>query len=338
MKYLLPILVLISFLGAAPKPTAEHIAHIEEFMYESALEAFQPKRFYSTVNTSYTAPWEKKNPYSKKQLKAALKTLDKKATVKVEKAFFGKKRILFESEFPKNITDIRDYFSLELTKSKIKNSKKQKVGFSKTGMVMYGARNKSGSKNGKSYSNEWVTVSGKFDSDDKPGEKHKGKVTFTAKFISGYHKVSITPKDIGKSFKMGKVKFKVIDVVGNRVVLDTKGKSIEGIDYVNINAKGKEIVAMSYSDFEKTGDTSIRYGDIPSAGYQTMDIEIYKSFIKNPGMTLDDFRKSFHQKFTSGKPSNPKNYLILVSADAIQTMVLHKPKYGVKKKISKKIK
>ncbi|MGL1935299.1 MAG: hypothetical protein OCD01_09770 [Fibrobacterales bacterium] len=341
-KLLASLLIPASLLIAQPQPSTAQIEAMEEFIYSSTQEIFQKKE-YQYSPQAFKKPWDKKPAHSKKVYTNALKTLDKNAKVELGKGFFNKKRITFTSELPKNFTIDQGDLVLEISQSSMKDSKGAEVPFKKSGMVSLGNRSSSGFSKGKSYNNNWIRVTSTFESDVPASTKAKGSVTINAKCITGHNILKINALSKGKELKLGSHIIKVVDVFNNKIIIDAPGLDMSAFDFVNLDAKGKELKKIDFQSYsKKVGPEKAQgFGDVAGKGLETLDREMYKAFSENADMSFKTFKKLFHEPLMNRSKNHSKanpNYLVLETAAPIETVWLYSPKFGVKKRIIKKIK
>lgn len=117
--------------------------------------------------------------------------------------------------------------------------------------------------------------------------------------------VKITADDVGKKFKIGGIKFKIVDIYKNQLDIDVidKNNSVESFDFkfVNLDMNGKKMVAHSNFKFAEMqrNDSTLNISDVPLKGRATLDKKIYEVFRQNPAITEAEYRRLMEPLFTS---------------------------------------
>jgi hypothetical protein len=337
------LLLLVSLLHAekdfaeVTERTPQQIAKVEEFIYTLTKDLFKkPKMEY--LKKEFKAPWKQEAPFSKRSYKLALNYLSKHASISLVDGVFGRKRVIFDSEFPKNMTDLQDQFLLKLISTNIKNSKKKRISFNTTGMTKWNTRTIAGSSAGETFSDKWQTLRVEFQSSERPGRKLTGDLTFNAQFATGYESVKLSKKSKGKRFTLGGQSYKVISVKHNKIVLETKNRDLESFDFVNLHSSGKAYVRMTFGEHQIRGGRikPLAYRKVARKRIQLVDKVIYKAITKKPKMKFKKFKQKFH-KYINNAIKNDKLdsnvFLVLESAAPINNFYIYTPNYSEQKKI-----
>ncbi|MGL1935300.1 MAG: hypothetical protein OCD01_09775 [Fibrobacterales bacterium] len=340
---LLFTLLACNLLFAGPKyvveteRTPKQIAKVEKYIYEITKELFKkPKMEY--LKKEFKAPWKQEAPYSKKSFNRALTYLDKHSKVSIVDGAFGRKRVVFEGEFPKNMTDLKDRFYLELNKTRIKNKTQKRISFNPTGMTKWGVRTIAGASAGEAYSDKWENIRVEFQSEEKPGTDLSGDLTFNAQFITKYDNVKLTKKSKGKKFTLGKHSYRVISVKHNKIVLETKNRDLESFDYVNLNKSGKAYVRMTFGEHQIRGGQikPLAYRKVARKRIQTVDKVIYKAFAKKSSMKFKRFKRKFDDHISNALENDKIEsnvYIVLESAAPINNFYMFAPVFQAHQKV-----
>lgn len=325
----------------------KQIEIFERMTYEMNADVFKKNNYYSKIESDYKFPWQDKK-YSSEQLKNALDSLAKNASINIKES--SNLTLEFDSRFPTGInSELLDVFKLNLKSSQIKGPKGELVIIKKVGHTWFGSKFASGNKNGKQYSYNWKTVTKSFNvSTNEATKELKGELLFKASFIEGYDYVKINKSNIGASFTINNYEFEVIDFFENKVVLHFKN-NVDNVNFsfVNVDDNGGKIAQIAYFDFVelKRKDASIPADASPlPEGTSTMYKENYKLFKSNPNLSFQEFKKIVRPKFIKIMQSkNPREiiekawgakYLIFSSTDKMQNFFLYMPSKWAKKEFT----
>ncbi|MGL1902430.1 MAG: hypothetical protein OCC49_09860 [Fibrobacterales bacterium] len=319
--------------------TPKQIAKVEKYIYAITKDLFKkPKMEY--LKKEFKAPWKQEAPYSKKSYRKALNYLDNHSKVSIIDGVFGRKRVVFNSEFPKNMTDLKNRFHLELIETRMKNKTQKRISFNNTGMTKWGVRTIAGASAGEAFSDKWENIKVEFQSEEKPGTNLSGDLIFNAQFATKYEAVKLTSKSKGKRFTLGKHSYKVISVKHNRIVLETKNRDLESFDYVNLHKNGKAYVRMTFGEHQIRGGQikPLAYRKVARKRIQTVDKVIYKAIAKKPSMKFKKFKRKFDDHITHALEKNNIDsnvYIVLESAAPINRFYIFAPIFEAHKKITR---
>lgn len=330
----------------------KQIEIFEKIMYVMNSEIFKKQKYYSKLDKDYKFPWTDKI-YSPEQLKNALDTLAKNSKIEIKEGAFSNLILEYNSYFPTYINqEISGIFKLTIDTNQIKGLNDKKTEIEKDGSTGFGSKFSSGFKEGKSYSYDWKTINKSFNIRSKVNkEELKGKISFRSSFILDYDYVKINESNIGESFHIGELEFKVIDLFDNKVVLDFKQNTKDlKFSFVNIDDKGNKISQIPYFNFQelKEKDSKISSDASPlPEGSQTMYKANYDIFKSKPDLSFDEYKKNVHEKFVN--ISNSKNqkemaekvwgkkYIIFTATDKVQNFFLYLPKNHLEKEFELKL-
>ncbi|UII24003.1 hypothetical protein [Fulvivirga ligni] len=127
-------------------------------------------------------------------------------------------------------------------------------------------------------------------------ESLKGSITLKGKVGDEFKTTLVTKGDVGKEFTAEGVKYKVIKIHHNLVVLEPLSEPEEDIldiRYEHVNAKGEKLVKMSKQEIEAA--TGVK-DDGPmkmSFTKSVMPREIYNAFQEKPNLTLEEYKSTF---------------------------------------------
>jgi hypothetical protein len=125
----------------------------------------------------------------------------------------------------------------------------------------------------------------------------KGSVKYKIEFLSGYDKIELTKKDIGKEFVLNKIKLKLLDVNGNYLAFETNNRdgAIQAINYTEDSKVKQPYSYAKLSEIKKT-DKSI---DLNGSGKYSRIIKrpLYELLNSNSSITLEEYRVVQSEEF-----------------------------------------
>ncbi|WP_194767727.1 hypothetical protein [Tamlana sp. I1] len=324
----------------------DEIEIYEKIMYGMNSGLFKNQKYYSELDENYKLPWVEKK-YTNKQLESALDTLAINSKIKIIDDPFSDLVIEFDSYFPSYIKGgLSNIFKLLILNNQIKDQNLKNIQIKKDGSVTFGSKFSSGFKDGKSYSNDWKTITKSFKISSKENKENlKGKIKFKSSFILDYHYVKINKLNKGQSLKIGSLDFKVIDFYENKVILDFKQNTEEiNFSFVNIDDYGNRISQIPYFNFEKlkNDDKSIPSDatSIPEGGMAVSKVN-YDIFKADPNLSFYDYKKIvrpiFIEILNSKQPKEKaakvwgNKYRAFSSSDVMLNFILFYPKNHIEK-------
>ncbi|QCX38629.1 hypothetical protein FF125_09370 [Aureibaculum algae] len=312
----------LSFAQKADSTKLKELEFIEKFTYAVNSELFNPEKNATTIDTDYKLPWEVSKTYTNEQLKTALDTLIKNATINIKKGMFTHHIVEFNSFFPEFMEDISfDFFKLTIKSNKIEQDN-EVLAIQDMGSTGFGSHSSSGFANNTTFSHNWRTISSSFPiKSEIKNEDFSGSIEFESGFVNEYDHIKITKSDIGKTLQLGTYNFTVIDYINNSVVLDFENSDVYSqFSMVNTNDKGQRIRAKEMS-FAK----------------QTMSKDMYDMFKSNPEITFEAYKKAVHSRFVvlmeakmngaSEENIFGKKYVVMSSGSTLDNTYLYMPNY-----------
>lgn len=239
-----------------------------------------------------------------------------------------------------------DIFKITIKSNQIKNLNDKVAEIEKDGSTSFGSKFSSGYKNEKSYSYDWKTINKTFNIRSNENiEELRGEVFFNGSFILDYNYVKINKSNVGESFNIDNLEFKVIDFFDNKVILHFKNnKENLNFSFANIDNKGNRISQIPLLNFEELKEKNRK---IPSdasplpEGSQTIYKTNYDLFKSKPNLSFDEYKKNIHhklveilnsenQKETAEKVWGTK-YIVFTATDKMQNFFLYLPNNRIEK-------
>ncbi|MCM5662849.1 hypothetical protein [Galbibacter mesophilus] len=316
--YLMLLISALCLSQASDSTQLKEIEFVEMITYGSTVEIFKGIDADIKIDETYVLPWQKELSY-KESIGAALDTLIKNSTIKIEKNSFSDYVLRMESYFPEFINEgLMDAFELSVVSSDIKNNGQQ-LNIQDGGMVNFGFHSYSGYKNGSSYSHSWRTIDASYPiKSEVVSEDFQGTAQFQGGFVEGYQYAPIKKSDIGKKVQLGNTAVTVVDILKNVVILDLGANEDLEVKLVNLNKEGNK---MYYSD----GFVS-----------QTVYEDTYFLFKEKPNLTLEEYQKIVRPKFLKLKESKNRNgvfgkeFTALTYGGELQEAYVYMPIYSSK--------
>ncbi|ADV48767.1 hypothetical protein Celal_1455 [Cellulophaga algicola DSM 14237] len=270
----------------------KQLEFIKKVTYGMGHDLFKTRALPYKIKEDYMAPWEKLSNSNMENLATGLDTIISNGSIAVEKGHFEEINVVFSSKV-EGIENLDDIFTIELVAYTLFDVNKNPIRLKENARTNFGSISNSGIKNGQAFSYNYRTIKSAFEIESKKDTLGiSGTVKLQASFPSGYDKVVITPKDIGKKFTIGLKKYEVLNVFNNIIILkpDSKNENLDrDFDIVNLNAKGDEIAQIAYFDLLKMNEGKEKPIEMIGLGTQTISEKIYKIFTENPTISKEEF-------------------------------------------------
>ena len=263
----------------------KQLEFIKKVTYGMGNDLFKTRELSYKIKEDYMAPWDKLSNSSMENLATGLDTIISNGSIAVEKGHFEEINVVFSSKV-EGIENLDDIFTIELVDYTLYDANKKPIRLKENARTNFGAISNSGIKNGQQFSYHYRTIRSAFEMEsNKDTLGISGTVKLKASFPSGYDKVVITPKDIGKQFTIGLKKYEVLNVFNNIIILkpDSKNENLDrDFEIVNLNAKGDEIKQIAYFDLLKMNEGKDKPIEMIGIGTQTI-------FSENPTISKEEF-------------------------------------------------
>ena len=321
---------------------------IKKVTYGMGTELFKTRELQFRTNKDYETPWEELSSRNVESLKAGLNTIIANGTIEIEKNNFSGTSIVFNSKV-EGINDLDNILEIELIDSDITDSSGESIAVKKRARTNYGSQSGSGIKNGQSFSYNYRTIKSLFKIEtEKDSNEIKGNLKLLASFPSSYDKVLITPEDIGKEFILGDIKYSVINIIKNIIILrpDIGDNNISlDFNFVNLDRDGNEIGQIPY--FELIRMNKGKDIEVLGVGKQTITEKVYNIFNENPNITQEEFNEIINPIATQIYNSNDKRleskklfgkkYIAITNAGPVEKCYLYFENRETKQEFEKEL-
>ncbi|MFN6945772.1 MAG: hypothetical protein ACK4ND_12565 [Cytophagaceae bacterium] len=354
-KHILLIFLNILFLNSLKAQSLDslqlnQIEFMKQVAYRQGVDLYKKnKQHYRTRD--FDAPWLSLMIKDTESYQAALDTIVNNAQSEVKLNGFTGAHFALKSHFPVNTENNHKVFNLKIVKSNLKDSLNNTIKLNKVCSIGYGAISSGSYSTERSISWKWQTINAAFSfEDDIKTNNISGSVVLRAEFVTKYDYVKITPKSKGTEFVLNGQKFKVVDIMENRVVLHPLFGSYDDADFsfVNINENNEEVKSLTLLEINKLmeEDSTISYSSIGS-GMSMMYKAIYDAFKSNPAQDYETFSKALHGVYIKLVTSKDRGtaevqflgpkYIVIRTAGPIENLYLYFPIYGAKKDFEVKV-
>lgn len=320
---------------------------IKKVTYGMGAELFKTRELQYKTKNDYETPWELSGDNYEK-LKVGLDSIIAYSTIEIEKDDFLGTNVVFKSKV-EGIENLDNILQIELLDYKLLDSDGKPIDVEKRTRTNYGSLSGSGIKNGQSYSYNYRTITSRFKIEtEKEPNQLKGNFKLSASFPSGYDKVLITPKDIGKEFTLGKIKYSVINVIENIIILrpDVEDNNISlDFKFVNLDADGNEIGQIPYFELMKMNEG--KDIEVLGVGKQTITEKVYNIFNENPNITQEEFNEiinpiaiqiyNSNDKRLASKKLFGKKYIAITNAGPVKECYLYFENRETKQEFEKEL-
>ncbi|QXP56600.1 hypothetical protein H0I25_02055 [Cellulophaga sp. HaHa_2_95] len=326
----------------------KQLEFIKKVTYGMGNDLFKTRELSYKIKEDYMAPWDKLSISNMENLATGLDTIISNGAIAVEKGHFEEINVVFSSKV-EGIENLDDIFTIELVDYTLFDANKNPIRLKESARTNFGAISNSGIKNGQQFSYNYRTIKSAFEIESKKDTLGiSGTVKLQASFPSGYDKVVITPKDIGKQFTIGLKKYEVLKVYDNIIILkpDSKNENLDrDFEIVNLNAKGDEIGQIAYFDLLKMNEGKDKPIEMIGVGTQTISEKIYKIFSENPTISKEEFdsiidpiaRKIFSAEDIRAERERQfgETYIAITNAGPVENCYLYLEKRELKRAFEK---
>lgn len=220
--------------------------------------------------------------------------------------------IMLISNFPDNfISEDLDVISIKLEENKLFGNNNTPLKITKSESTTFGKNiNKS----------NFLSFDSKFD------ENLKGEVSYRIKFITDYSFKKISKKDIGKTIKLSKNHYEIIDIFENKIILKSNLSDKSTI-------RDLEIKCIS---LDKNGEMEL-ISEIPSISSSLINQEIYHLLKKDKDLSIDIYKNKIPFEELMDDSLLGKYIILERPAPIDNEIILYQPIYGVNKIIKVKL-
>ncbi|MFK8045202.1 MAG: hypothetical protein AB8B72_06890 [Crocinitomicaceae bacterium] len=270
----------------------KQIEFLKKIYYTLGQDIYKTQDTKFKLNSSYVAPWEKISSKNTQALQNSLDSIVKNGIISINQNQFSRTSLIFSSQL-EAIDDLSDLFNIKLIDFNIVDSLKTPVKVNKSNSTNYGSKSGSGIKDGESFSYDYRTIKTLFQLDSKkPVIGASGTVKLEVSFPSSYEKVLITANDKGKEFYLKNKKYKVLEIVGHKIILkqiDSSEEESLQFSFVNTNKAGDKIAQIPFYELRKMNEGKEVDLFSSTSSKKTMSENIYNIFKNNPDITQSEF-------------------------------------------------
>jgi hypothetical protein len=300
--------------------------------YDFISEKFDDNKIFLKVNST------------ENQINSAIDTLEKNATISIDKVTHGKEfaydvnlKSLFPSTFKEeNIVDIA---KIEVVECNLFNSKGKKLELKNFGSQNFG-RNPEYDSNGKmKLGNTYAKRQIRFLNANEVDSGVNGSMSYKIKFITDYQKFKLNKNDTSKIIRIDSINYKIVKVFYNKVVLEriiSDNCNSTDIKLISLDSNGnilnrnpkpikKDLSSLGPNYFMYRAQNGLTA--IPKTAFE---------FIQNiPSISFEDFMKFISDK----KNVCTEQYLVLQTYGRItDEFIIYSPIYGIERKFEVKYK
>lgn len=341
------VLILMSFslsvFSQKKQPSKEEIEMIYKMTYHAGQEIFKTPDFPFKKVSSKANENSKKSIQSTEVINSSIDTLISRGVLKLEKSEHGYD-LLFNSRFPSYFKENDEITIIDFhpVLSKLFNSKKELIEIKNVGGTSYGSEFLFKLNNGKTSNLNFTTLRKQDQLNNAVDFKNnnelseiKGSVVYNIKFITDQSEVKLSKKNIGTTFKLNSVEYKLVDIINNVVLIelvDWKNKEKNEIRLVNYDEMGNILVNYSYQELEQLKKKNKKIND-EKAGFSglrgTINKRVFDIFKNNPQLTFEEYEKTFSIDDIINQESR---YIFIQTIAPIKNdFVLYAPIYGVER-------
>ncbi|AWK04218.1 hypothetical protein HYN56_08220 [Flavobacterium crocinum] len=345
MKRILLVLmgISLSVFSQKKQPSQEEKDMIYKMTYYAGQEIFKTPDLPFKKISSKENENPKKSIQSAEVINSSIDTLISRGVLKLEKSEHGYD-LLFNSRFPSYFKENDDptIISFHPVISKLFNSKKELIEIKNVGGTSYGSEFLFKLSNGKSSNLNFTTLRKQDQLNNAVDFKNnnelseiKGSVVYNIKFITDQSEVKLSKKNIGTTFKLNSVDYKLVDIINNVVLIelvDPRNKGKNEIRLINYDEMGNVLVSYSYKELEQLKKKNKKI-NIEKAGFSglrgSIDKRIFDTFKNNPQLTFEEYEKTFSIADIIDQES--RYMFIQTIAPVKNDFVLYAPIYGVER-------
>lgn len=253
-------------------------------------------------------------------------------SVTVEEGFFGL-NLKLESEFPSVGNEmITDLIEISLSEYSIQDQNGLNLEFNERwSNVSIGGGGSFSFVNGEgeSYNYRTFTVTNRLETKDSIIAPYNGSASYKLKFLKSTPTIKLTKESIGTEFIINEQRFKVIDIFGNKLVLDNISETIDpDVDLKLMNVtKSEEFEYKPYSLAElnklKSEGELAEDAESFNSGKTKISQVLYNIFKNNQDISFEEYQSVFTpEDFKSLSKEEPK-YLIISQPAPFEKIILY---------------
>lgn len=242
-----------------------------------------------------------------------------------------------KSKFP-NYFDVENSnkaISIELSDNDLQDANGNTIELQGSTSVGYGSSSTSSFNNGVRKTTKRITVnlSHQHLNKQKIVAPISGQIKYKVKIATEMASLKLSRENIGQSFELEGIPFKLIDLYQNKIVLNFNKKHDLYISLINLEADEKsERTGLSTMTVYELQEKDERYNNLASfssmSAYMTKGV--YELFKTQPDISLEDFKKKVSKKELL---NNEKYHIIATDAYIENTIILYTPVFDYEKEI-----
>lgn len=130
-----------------------------------------------------------------------------------------------------------------------------------------------------------------------------GSATYGIKFITGYDKIELTAKDLGRKFTLNGCQIELLDIIENILILESECNEQIDLKVINFASDTKVIDNYSWAKLTemKKEDETIQVDGCFGSNTQVVYKSFYNVLSNNPNLTLEQFKELIDEKFFEEK-------------------------------------
>ena len=237
-------------------------------------------------------------------------------------------------EFAKDWKRLFLFFKADLTEH-FQNNSKRKIG---TKLIEYNLKNSKGevielaNNNIGNSSVSEIEHKTQIGFEDVSMEGIKGTVKYGIEFLTAYDQVKLSGEDIGKEFTLDDCKYKLIDIIDNILIIESKCDRRSNLKAVNFTPDSKVYDNYSWAKLIEMSkeDKSIQIEGCFGSATQTVSKPFYDILANNPKINLEKFKELIDENFFDVESNKTKVVTIRSVAFFENEFLIYTPIYETK--------
>ena len=237
-------------------------------------------------------------------------------------------------EFAKDWKRLFLFFKADITEH-FKNNTKRKIG---TKLIEYNLRNSKGEvieladSNIRNSSDSEIEHKTQIGFKDVSMEGITGTAKYGIEFLTGYDKITLSEEDIGNEFTLDDCQYKLLNIIGNILIIETECEKGSNLKAVNFTSDSKVLDNYSWAKLSEMSreDESIQIEGCFGSGTQTVSKPFYEMLFNNPKINLEKFLELIDEKFFDKESQKTKVVTVRSVAFFENEFLIYTPIYETK--------
>lgn len=159
-----------------------------------------------------------------------------------------------------------------------------------------------------------------------------GTAKYGIEFLTGYDRITLSEEDIGKEFTLDDCQYKLLDIIDNILIIETKCEKRSNLKVVNFTSDSKVFDNYSWAKLSEmsTEDKSIQIEGCFGSATQTVSKPFYEMLSNNPKINLDKFIELIDESFFDKERQKTKVVTIRSVAFFENEFLIYTPIYETK--------